>query len=112
MLFTYCKACGHKNLYTLHKPKFCSGCGCAIDSSAASQKKPTQVKARPRPRLRDDDIEEEQDFGEEINELPDISKIKCSISKDYSSGRKIALSDLVRFDQVAQSETMNNEQEG
>jgi hypothetical protein len=75
-----------------------------MGSSVASQVKP--VKKRFPQRV---EIDEDQDFGEEINEIPNISNIKCSISSSSSSGRKIALSDLVNFDQIERGENINDD---
>jgi len=38
MAFTYCKHCGHKNLYSLVTPKFCGSCGGLISGEGPEAK--------------------------------------------------------------------------
>jgi hypothetical protein len=73
----YCKKCGHKNIYSINPPKFCSNCGEALDSNSPTHHKQTTTKATKTPRLLDDETW--------VNELPNIDKLSYEISHDQAN---------------------------
>lgn len=105
MSFTYCKSCGHKNVYSLTPPNFCSGCGVSLGS--ASKVMPTKKVRRQKNQPTPVDFED----GEDINSVPDISNFKCSISNDGSYKNKMKLGDIVpNIDQVAKDQLGEDEE--
>lgn len=96
MSFTYCKSCGHKNLYSLQVPKFCGSCGQEMGGLNKALPNLTKVRAsnkRTPPQKVNDQIDDQD--GEDIFEVPEVKNFKCTFSSESSSGRKIKLADLV-----------------
>jgi len=104
MSYTYCKECGHKNLYDTQVPKFCNGCGTPLGqgASVASLKKTikrqvqTARKKRTRPveEIPEDDFDEFSDAGG----IPDIADFKCS-SSSGGFNRILKLEDLIKIEE-------------
>ena len=84
----YCPSCGAKNLYDLHRPKFCSSCGCDMSSSEASK---FNVISKQTPLVENFSIDDPS--GEDIYEVPKIDALQYEVdisslkSKRTSIGR-------------------------
>jgi len=119
MSYTYCKECGHKNLYATQTPKYCGHCGTSLSflSAAKTTSSPSPVSRRKKRTriLEEENIKEEQEFSS-VEEVPDIRNFKYSASSDGFSGRKIQLKDLVNLEEAAKIEEgqklKKNRQEG
>jgi len=102
MSFTYCKLCGHKNLYSVNVPKFCGGCGEPLDGSSVAAtrqtekkvlpEKPSRRKKRTRP-INDGDVSESD--GTDINYVPQIEDLQCEILGLDSMARVMKIEDLI-----------------
>lgn len=102
MAFSYCPHCGFKNMYSLHSPKFCGGCGESLGLlSAAKQTKasaPVAQNKQKRKLLRRPTIELEDDpDGLDIYEVPNIAKLSYSIEIDKN---KFNLKDLIPLEDL------------
>jgi hypothetical protein len=105
MSFTYCKSCGHKNIYSLTAPNFCSGCGVSLGST--SKVMPTKKVRRQKNQQDPVDFED----GEDINSVPEISNFKFSVSNDGSYKNKIKLGEIIpNIDQVAKDQLGKDEE--
>ena len=104
MSYTYCKECGHKNLYATQVPKFCNGCGTPLGQamSVASQEKTIKraVKAARKKRTRPVEEISEDDFDEfsDASSIPDIADFKCS-SSSGGFNRILKLEDLIKIEE-------------
>tara|TARA_E500000081_G_scaffold145074_1_gene166532 strand:+ start:520 stop:888 length:369 start_codon:yes stop_codon:yes gene_type:complete len=107
MSYTYCKECGHKNLYATVPPKYCGHCGSSLSfsSEAKTTPSPSPVSSRKKRTriLEERTLEEDQEFSS-IDEVPSIRNFKCSSSSEGFSGRKIKLKDLVNLEEAAKIE--------
>ena len=74
----YCPTCGAKNLYDLHRPKFCSSCGSNMSPSEASNSNIISKQTVPV-----ENIDIDDPSGEDIFEVPQISKFQYDL--DISS---------------------------
>lgn len=104
MSFTYCKSCGYKNVYSLQPPNFCASCGVSMAQSAnkAMVKNKNIIKHR---------IDDEE--GEDIFEVPNVSRLKYQILNAKGSARKFKLSELAPGLASQAEDQLNNEpQEG
>ena len=108
MSFTYCKSCGHKNLYSLNPPKFCGSCGQEMGGLSKALPNVNQILAsKKKTQARDID---DQD-GEDIFHVPEVKDFKCTFSAASDSGRKMSFSDLVpNLDKIMEQEKNNEEQ--
>ena len=104
MSFTYCKSCGHKNIYAVTPPKFCGGCGASLGS--VSQTMP--IKKVRRTRVAPEGVDSED--GEDINEIPNIGDFKFSVSNDGLYKEKIKLGQIVpNIDTIAKEQLGDEE---
>jgi ribosomal protein L37E len=107
MSYTYCKECGHKNLYATQPPKYCGHCGSSLSFSSAAKTtlSPSPVSSRKkRTRILEEvTLEKNQEFSN-IEEVPSIRSFKYSASSDGYSSRKIKLKDLVNLEEAAKIE--------
>lgn len=72
----YCPECGHKNIYTLHLPKFCNSCGSGFElESQAKTIKSKVIKKAPVKETVDKDAEES-----DYDYVPDIRGLQYEIS--------------------------------
>jgi len=69
----FCSSCGHKNVYEVAKPKFCSGCGAKI---GVAQVAPTPVKKEV---VAEIEYEESRDF--------DLSRMRRDIVAETNSDK-------------------------
>lgn len=100
MAFSYCPHCGFKNMYSMQAPKFCGGCGESLNIlSAAKTKTAAPRKTAPR---RAEVIHDPD--GEDIYEVPHITKLSYSIEKDRN---KFDLRDLVPLEAFQDFEKEN-----
>jgi hypothetical protein len=107
MSYTYCKICGHKNIYATQVPKFCGGCGepLGVAMSAAREEPPAQAK-KTRPKRRRPIIEEPVDESEEFSDvdgIPEIVDFKCSASSE-GFNRTLKLKDIVDLEELENGE--------
>jgi hypothetical protein len=101
MLKVYCSQCGSPTSYSASKPKFCSGCGRSFDGTVVNKlqnQQPITIKREPvkkiipkiQPKAQIENYEDGDDYeGEEINYVPEISRLDCEISESKSTGIKI-----------------------
>jgi len=105
MSFTYCKSCGHKNLYALSPPKFCGECGTELGSavSKAVTRKKIQ-KENPSQTIDDEN-------GLDVFEVPSIKKFQFNIKSSEIGSRKFKMGDLVpNIDSQAKALKPENEE--
>lgn len=110
MSFTYCKSCGHKNVYAVHAPNFCGSCGVSLGSTAKSAPlKKIQKPARRRIERVFKEEEEDQE-GLDIDHAPVINNFKCSISSDPSENKKFKLGELIpNIDELSRKQAPQDE---
>lgn len=91
MLKIYCSDCGAPTEYSLNKPKFCSGCARPFVNSLAnkSQNQVTQVKPILKNKNHENDYEDDDHQDQEINHVPQLSKLDCEIIESKPRGVKI-----------------------
>lgn len=101
MLKVYCSQCGSPTSYSAAKPKFCSGCGRSFDGTIINKvqnQQPTIIKREPikkiipkiQPKAQIENYDDGDDYeGEEINHVPEISRLDCEISESKPRGVKI-----------------------
>jgi len=101
MLKVYCSQCGSPTSYSAAKPKFCSGCGRSFDGTIINKvqnQQPTIIKREPikkiipkiQPKAQIENYDDGDDYeGEEINYVPEISRLDCEISESKPRGVKI-----------------------
>jgi hypothetical protein len=75
----FCSSCGHKNVYEVTKPKFCSACGSSIGAAAPAPARKEAVA--------------EIDYEEENSRSFDLKKMKRDIVAEASS-QNTTLTDL------------------
>lgn len=75
----FCSSCGHKNVYEVTKPKFCSSCGATIGLAAPAPARKEAVA--------------EIEYEEESPRSFDLDKMKRDIVAEASS-QNITLTDL------------------
>lgn len=75
----FCSSCGHKNVYEVTKPKFCSSCGTTIGASAPAPARREAVA--------------EIDYEEESSRSFDLGKMKNDIIAEANS-QQTTLTDL------------------
>ena len=97
----YCPSCGHKNIYSVSRPKFCNSCGESF-SSNLSTKSNQQSKANINP----ENLDEE---GSDVTSIPDIVNLDFDVSYE-GLAKTYKGSDLVR-DQEGQPKTNSNNSE-
>jgi len=99
MLKVYCSQCGSPTSYSAAKPKFCSGCGRAFDGTVVNKvqnQQPTITKQEQikkiipkiQPKAQIENYEDDYE-DQEINYVPQISKLDCEISQSKPKGIKI-----------------------
>ena len=113
MSFTYCKSCGHKNIYAVNPPNFCGSCGASLGSTVKSVPvKKFQKPARRRiERVFKEEEEEEDQEGLDINYTPVVSNFKCSISSDPSENKKFKLGELIpNLDELSRKQSPQDEE--
>jgi hypothetical protein len=104
MTYTYCKECGHKNLYATQIPKFCNSCGAPLGLAAgvASPKKtiggPNMLGRKKRTKPIEGEVEEDFDQFSNADSVPNIVDFKCSSSVE-GFNRKIKLEDLIQIEE-------------
>jgi hypothetical protein len=75
----FCSSCGHKNVYEVAKPKFCSACGMPIGASAPAPARKEAVA--------------EIEYEEEGSRSFDLNKMKNDIVAEANT-QKTTLTDL------------------
>jgi len=75
----FCSSCGHKNVYEVTKPKFCSSCGTTIGSAVPAPARQEAVA--------------EIDYEEEGSRSFDLDKMKNDIIAEANS-QQTTLTDL------------------
>jgi len=75
----FCSSCGHKNVYEVTKPKFCSSCGTTIGASAPAKARKEAVA--------------EIEYEEEGSRFFDLDKMKKDIVAEANT-QKTTLTDL------------------
>jgi hypothetical protein len=75
----FCSSCGHKNVYEVTKPKFCSSCGTTIGASAPAPARREAVA--------------EINYEEESSRSFDLGKMKNDITAEANS-QQTTLTDL------------------
>jgi len=90
MLSTYCQDCGGKNEYSVVKPKFCSSCGQPL--AGHLNQASTQIKAKTYSsssssvsRFSKGEIENYDEDGSDVFEVPDISELQYEIEVSNTS---------------------------
>lgn len=98
MAFSYCPHCGFKNMYSLHAPKFCGGCGEGLNILSAAKHATSVKKTTPARRLksRPTNLDDDPD-GSDVYEVPHISKLSYSIEQDKNS---FNLKDLIPLEEL------------
>lgn len=104
MSYTYCKSCGHKNLYALQVPKFCGECGAPLGlnhqtaSPAPVLAAVNKTKRKKRTRIIEEEYAQEAEDLQDIQSVPNINNFQYTAS---SSGmnRTMKLQDLVQLDE-------------
>lgn len=98
MSFTYCKLCGHKNLYSVSVPKFCGECGTPLSGGSGAKAKPPEKKKAPRREKRSrlsaeaDSLDEE---GLDIDCVPQLNKLQYEVVDTDSYARVMDIQDLI-----------------
>lgn len=82
MLKIYCSDCGSPTEYSLKKPIFCSSCGNSFFKGSISQKNTTISKIK--------EEYSDEDFTDEINNLPSINKLDFDINFEKNPVQKIS----------------------
>jgi hypothetical protein len=112
MSYTYCKTCGHKNLYATQVPKFCNNCGETLGAAMGAaigvvNRKPAADKGGvTRPKRRRPIMEDSEDSSVEfsdVDQLPEINDFKCSASSE-GFNRTLKLKDIVDLDELENGE--------
>lgn len=97
MSFTYCKSCGHKNLYEINVPKFCGGCGASLSRepgpSSASVPKSETVKRKKRTRPTSNEGESAE--GSDITSVPQINSLQYEVSNLDSYAKVIKIEEII-----------------
>ena len=107
MLYTYCKSCGSKNLYSLHPPKFCSSCGVAMGSGATTTKKAEKPSEKRRPGRQEEDSD-----GLDIQFVPDVKNFKCSTSNTGIGARVMKIDQFLPEPQQEVEEKQQKKKRG
>lgn len=86
----YCPHCGHKNIYSLNRPKFCNNCGESFFTKAEQTKSSAKVAktVKKRPLHQEDDDEE----GTDVFHVPTLSRglaFDVSYEQNKISGKDI-----------------------
>lgn len=89
MSFTYCKSCGHKNLYALNAPKFCGACGVELGSAVSKAITKKSVQKKPNSHTIDDED------GVDVFEVPSVRNFKFQLKSVDIGTRKFKIGDLV-----------------
>ena len=71
----FCTECGHKIMYSLAKPNFCSKCGSGIGRIEKSSSSTRQLK---KPSFLKEELSEDET---DVDYLPDISRLDCDIEQ-------------------------------
>lgn len=79
MIKQFCSDCGHPNLYSYDKPLFCSKCGYSFGGAKASAKQ-TETTAV---------LGDEEDDGDEIGSIPDLSELDFEVARYESKAPTI-----------------------
>lgn len=100
MAFSYCPHCGFKNMYSMHAPKFCGGCGESLNilSAAKIGTAASRESTRRRAKVIDDPD------GVDIYEVPHITKLSYSIE---NPNNKFDLKDLIPPEALEKFEEKN-----
>ena len=99
----YCPTCGAKNLYDLHRPKFCSSCGSNMSPSEASKYNVISEKIASEKNTHIDDPS-----GEDIYEVPNISRLQYEVDISSLESKRTSIGKLAQ----EQSENPNQEKLG
>ncbi len=86
MLSTYCQECGHKNEYVSKRPKFCGNCGNPLSSDV--EKPAIKRKTIPRKTSESRVVEDHDEDGTDVYEVPKISNFEYEIEYDQSDMKK------------------------
>ena len=87
MLSTYCQECGSKNEYISQRPKFCSNCGSPLSSEA--KKDLQKRKIIPPKKSQSSEIENEDEEGTDIYEVPSLAKLEYEVEYDNNARRTL-----------------------
>ena len=87
----YCPSCGAKNLYDLHRPKFCSSCGSNISSSEASI---SNIISKQKPSVENIDVDDPG--GEDIYEVPQIDRLQYEVDISSLKSKRTSIGRLVQ----------------
>lgn len=94
MLKIYCTQCGSPTAYSLSKPKFCSSCGKSFNENftknVIATEKPKIQQKNVLPRF---DVEDDDDIGDEVNSVPNISHLNYEV--ESSKDKKIKIGDII-----------------
>ncbi len=82
----YCKKCGHKNLYSLTRPKFCNSCGQPFSSSRSTTSEASssskKIEKSQSSEIIDPDDSDIDPDDSDIDYVPNINNLSYTI--DYS----------------------------
>tara|TARA_B100002019_G_C21190437_1_gene558512 strand:+ start:334 stop:693 length:360 start_codon:yes stop_codon:yes gene_type:complete len=72
----YCPECGHKNIYTLHSPKFCNACGSGFElETQAKVVKTKKIETKKEKQILEQDSDESN-----YDYVPDVRGLQYEIS--------------------------------
>lgn len=94
MAFTYCPSCGYKNHHGVTPPQFCGGCGKALSEGPPRRAKTTLTRSSLEARRGAVDTDVDDGENSDINRVPDINKLKYTVSEGDMGSRKMNLKDL------------------
>jgi hypothetical protein len=98
MSFTYCKLCGHKNLYSVSAPKFCGECGASLTGGSSSVVKPPPKRGASSRKKRTRDTASLASLDEEgldIDHVPQLDKLQYEVLDTDSYARVMDMKDLI-----------------
>lgn len=80
----YCQKCGSGTEYSFDRPKFCASCGGSFGHSSISAQAAKQ-RTVPAPKI----TRKEEEDDQEVERVPDISKLDFEIDVSQRKGEKI-----------------------
>ena len=95
MSFTYCKLCGHKNLYSVEVPKFCGGCGAPLKEASAPEKKQASAVKRIKRTRPMENVDQHEEEGTDIEHVPQIKNLQYEVLNTDSHARVMKIEDLI-----------------
>ena len=106
MLSTYCQDCGGKNEYSVVKPNFCSSCGQPLAGNFGQAR--TKVKQAIKSQV--EDVENYDEDGSDVFEVPDISELEYEI--EVSNASRFTLGSIMPKQEQSESQPTTKKKRG